>query len=478
MNLFDWITLLLSVALSLTTAGHALFFKRNPPSALGWVAVCLMFPLVGPVLYFLFGINRVQTRARKLEVRRAPYPIKPGDVPSAEELTYKPTDLDMPRGLTGLARLSDKVSRLPMIGGNRIRLLRNGESAYPVMLETIESATERLYLSTYIFDTDDTGKRFIDALARAVKRGVDVCVIVDGVGEFYSAPRASRLMKKAGIPHARYLPPRILPPMVHMNLRNHRKMLIADGDTGYTGGMNIGDRHLVEKPPYKIRVADTHFQLIGPVVRQLEQTFIEDWVFCTGQSLSPTQRAPVEIGSAVCRAVADGPNEPTDILSTILIGAIATARKRVQIVTPYFLPSQEMISALQTTVLSGITVQIVLPGFNNLPFIQWASNNMLWEMLYWGVEIYFQPPPFVHSKLFVVDGEYAQIGSANIDARSLRLNFELNVEIYDKDLARSLSANVDASIARSTPLTLEMINNRSKPAKFRDALAWLFSPYL
>ncbi len=478
MNLFDWTILILSVALSLTTAGHALFFKRNPPSALGWVAVCLMFPFVGPVLYFIFGINRVQTRARKLEVRRTPFPIKPGDIPSAEKLTYKPVDLDMPGGLTDLARLSDSVSHLPMIGGNRIRILKNGESAYPVMIDTIEAATERVFLSTYIFDTDDTGRRFIDALARAMNRGVDVCVIVDGVGELYSAPRASRLMKKAGIPYARYLPPRILPPMLHMNLRNHRKMLIADGDIGYTGGMNIGDRHMVEKPPQKNRVADTHFQLIGPVARQLEQTFIEDWAFCTGQSLTPTQRAPIETGKAVCRAIVDGPNESTDILSIILIGAIATARKRVQIMTPYFLPSQEMISALQTTALRGIPVQIVLPGLNNLPFIQWASNNMLWEMLYWGVEVCFQPPPFVHSKLFVIDGLYAQIGSANIDARSLRLNFELNVEIYDKEFAGSLSAGIDDTIAQSAPLTLDMINSRSTPVKFRDAVAWLFSPYL
>lgn len=478
MALLNWLILILNIILSLTTAGHALFFKRSPQSALGWVAVCLMFPLGGPIFYFFFGINRVQTRAKKLEEKRTPYLIQPYGAPDVQDLTCKPSDLTAPRAISGIARMSDQVAKLPMIGGNRLLLLRNGEAAYPAMLGIIDAAKYRVYLSTYIFDNDATGRCFMDALCRAARRGVDVRVIVDGVGELYTFPRTSTMLRKAGIQYARYLPPRIFPPMLHINLRNHRKMLVIDGDQGFTGGMNIGDRHLVEKPPRKKRVADTHFHLSGPVLRQIEQAFIEDWSFCTGETLAPTLRPPVEAGAAVCRAIVDGPNESTDILSIILIGAIAAARERVLITTPYFLPSAEMISALQTTSLRGVRVDVVLPSVNNLPYIQWASNNLLWGLLTWGVNVYFQPPPFVHSKLFVIDGNYAQIGSANLDPRSLRLNFEMNVEVYDRDFARVLTAYMDETISRSSQMTLEFINRRSRLIKTRDAVSWLFSPYL
>lgn len=479
MTPFNWIILILNIALSLLSAGHALFFKRTPQSALVWVAVCLAFPFVGPVIYFLFGINRVRTRARKLEGKRPPIRIEPGGGTSIETVKYGPADLDVSRAAADIARISDNVTHLPLVGGNRIDLLHNGEEAYPAMLQAIENASRRVFLCTYIFDTDATGKKFIDALAAAAQRGVEVRVIVDGFGTLYSRPRATTLLENAGVKCTRFLPPRLLPmPMLHINLSTHRKTLVADGDIGFTGGMNIGDRHMVDMPDAKKRVVDTHFRLTGPIVRQLEQSFLEDWFFCTGEALEPTAAPTVSRGKAVCRTIADGPNEPVDKLSTILVGAVATARKRVIIMTPYFLPSVEMISAIQTTVLRGTPVDIVLPSVNNLPYIQWASNNMLWELLYWGANVYFQPPPFVHSKLFVADGQYAQVGSANIDPRSLKLNFELNVEIFDRDVVEGISDYMDEKIARSRRISLEDIDSRPLSAKTRDALMWLFSPYL
>ncbi|MFP4256894.1 MAG: phospholipase D-like domain-containing protein, partial [Desulfobacterales bacterium] len=396
-----------------------------------------------------------------------------------ETVTYSPATLDVFRTAAGIARISDRVTRLPLVGGNRIEQLHNGERAYPAMLETIEEAKDSLFLCTYIFETDKTGRKFIDALAAAKERGVRVRVIVDGFGELYSRPRAGAIFEKAGIPCSRFLPPRMLPfPMLHINLSTHRKTLVADGETGYTGGMNIGGRHMVHPPEKRRPTADTHFRFEGPVARQLEQSFLEDWYFCTGEYINPTESPIVSKGIAVCRTIADGPNEAVDKLSTILVGAVATATRRVMIMTPYFLPSAEMVSAIQTSVLRGTRVDIVLPAVNNLPFIQWACNNILWELLYWGVNVYFQPPPFVHSKLFVADGEYAQIGSANIDPRSLKLNFELNVEIFDMDTVEEISAHIDDRIEHSRQLYFDDIDRRSFPAKTRDALMWLFSPYM
>ncbi|MFW5875023.1 MAG: phospholipase D-like domain-containing protein [bacterium] len=478
MEFIHWTIVVLNIALSLLAAGHALFFKRTPQSALGWVAVCLAFPFIGPLIYFIFGINRIHQRARKLETKRPPDRIEIGGGRSIETVTYSPSSLEVRRTASDIARISDKVTRLPMVGGNRIKQLQNGEKAYPAMLETINNAEERVFLCSYIFDTDGTGKKFINALAEARQRGVEVRVIVDGFGELYSRPRATTLLKDAGVPCTRFLPPRLLPfPMLHINLSTHRKTLVADGETGFTGGMNIGDRHLVELPENRRTVTDTHFSFEGPLVRQLEQSFLEDWQSCTGESIEPTSSPIMSRGTAVCRTITDGPNEPVDKLATILVGAVATARSRVMIMTPYFLPSAEMISAIQTSVLRGTRVDIVLPSVNNLPYIQWACNNMLWELLYWGANVYFQPPPFVHSKLFVADGEYAQIGSANIDPRSLKLNFELNVEIFDRETVDRIASHIDERIEHSRQIYLEDINNRSFPAKARDAFMWLFSPY-
>jgi cardiolipin synthase len=183
-------------------------------------------------------------------------------------------------------------------------------------------------------------------------------------------------------------------------------------------------------------------------------------------------------GGAICRTIVDGPNEEPEKLTFVIAGAIASAKKSVLIMTPYFLPSREIIGALQTSALRGVEVRVVLPFKNNLPFMRWAASNFLWKLMQWGVKIYFQPAPFAHSKLMVIDDYYSQIGSANIDPRSLRLNFELNVEIFDKKTAAELDGHIRRCAARSMELTLRDLDSRNLAKKLRDAVAWLFSPYM
>jgi len=479
MEFLNWASISFSIFLSLTTSGHALLNQRTPSAALGWVAVCLMFPFLGPILYFLFGINRVKTRARKLGDKRQSSPAFLGGYENAATIASVPSHgLELPRSYVQVARISDTVCEFPLVAGNRIDPFHNGEAAYPAMLQSIDSATKTLYLTSYIFDTTKTGKLFIDALGRAVRRGVDTRVIIDGVGELYSLTRAGKKLEKQGVKVTRFLPPRLFLPPIHINLRNHRKIIVADGQTAYTGGMNIGDRHLAENLKNPFRAIDMHFRLRGPIVMQLEKTFLEDWAFCTGEQTDPTPSLPVKAGTAVCRSIPDGPDDDMNNLSTILIGAISSARERILIMTPYFLPSLEMISALQTAALRGIDVNIVLPSKNNLPYIKWASTNLLPDLLYRGVKIFYQPPPFVHTKLFVMDEQYSQIGTANLDPRSLRLNFELTVEIYDRHFAKLLSTHILEKIDQSKRVTLESINNRHFLIKLRDALMWLFASYL
>lgn len=477
----DWFVIFLLELLSWGTAAHALLTKRDPRSALGWIAVCIMFTPIGPLLYFLFGINRVRTQGRRLGgslstllhlgfegvKHRTGHHIEPSAVPE----TYRP-----------IAGLSDRVTFLPLLAGNAIEPLENGEEAFPAMLEAIERAGQSIYLSTYIMETNRTGRRFIDALAEAVRRGVDVRVILDGVGEYYSLPRAGKLLERADIRTRRFLPPRLLPPSLYINLRNHRKILVVDGHIGFTGGMNIGDRHLAAELSNPGRVEDIHFRICGPVVAQMEQVFIADWGFCDGAAPPPRPLAHEggrdKLGSALCRTVVDGPNEDIDKLAMILVGAAAVARERIFIMTPYFLPSRDLIGALQAAALRGVDVRILLPSKNNLPYVKWASDNMLWALLQEGVRIFYQPAPFVHSKLFLMDDYYAIVGSANIDPRSLRLNFEMVLEVYDCGLNSKLAGRFDRSLSRSREIALAEIDGRPLPVKVRDSVCWLFTPYL
>jgi cardiolipin synthase len=477
MNLLNWLALGLGILFTCFAAVHALLFKRNPSSALGWIAVCIMFPPIGALLYFIFGINRVRTRARKLE-NKSPFKIEFSYERSEDEVSYLGSDVDMPHELSEIVTVSDKVSRRPILGGNRIQMLCNGEEAYPSMLDVIETAKKSVFLSTYIFETDRTGMRFIEALTQAARRNLDVRVIIDGIGELYAFPRAGTLLKKRKVNIRRFLPPRLFPPAIHINLRNHRKILFVDGRAAFIGGMNIGDRHLAQNLDNPSRVIDVHFCIEGPVVTQLQEIFLEDWAFCTGEKTIMIPDACFEAGDAMCRTIVDGPNEDLDKLGTILVGAISSARHRVSIVTPYLLPSREIISALQSAALRGVNVEVILPARNNLPFVHWATRNMLWELLQRGVRVFYQPPPFVHSKLFIVDEHYAQIGSANLDPRSLRLNFELVLEIYDKDTARNLADHIKRCREKSKEISLEEMDIRPILIRIRDAVAWLFSPYL
>jgi cardiolipin synthase len=477
MNVLHWVAIIIGLILSCLAAVHALLYKRNPSSALGWVAVCLLFPPTGALLYYLFGINRVRTRAKILE-KKSPFKIESSGEGTEDRKDYTKSSAFVPIELKEIYRVSEAVTRRPIVGKNRIDTLHNGEEAYPAMIEVIANAKNSIYLATYIFETNRTGMRFVDALSQAAARGVDVRVLLDGVGELYAFPRAGTLLKKRKVKIGRFLPPRLFPPSVHINLRNHRKILVADGRAAFIGGMNIGDRHLGQNLDNPSRVIDTHFRIEGPVVQQLQEVFIEDWAFCTGEQIAVASEAGVETGHAICRTIAEGPNEDIDKLSIILAGAVSSAKHRVSIMTPYFLPPREIISALQVAALRQVEVEVILPAKNNLPFVHWATRKMLWELLHKGVRVYYQPPPFVHSKLFIVDDHYAQIGSANFDPRSLRLNFELVLEVYDKDTAGALAAHVERCRDRSREISLEEMDKRSMVLRMRDATAWLFSSYL
>jgi len=448
---------------AIAASAHALLYKRRPQSAFGWIALCFSLPLAGALLYYFFGINRVKTRARKLLTHH------PAEVCPTEHIGAPPP------GLEPLGRLGHAVTDLPLTTGNDVRVLHNGEQAFPAMLAAIRGATQRVFLSTYIFDTGPVGREFIAALADAAGRGVDVRVLLDGIGELYSLPRAGTLLRRAGVRVARFLPPRVWPPLFSVNLRNHRKILAVDGKLAFTGGANIRESYVATDGH---KIVDLHTRIAGPVAAQVETVFLRDWLFVTGEAAVPDSVDGGLPGRAECRAIADGPERSLARLTELLVGAIAAARRRVAIMTPYFLPPRELIAPLQAAALEGVDVAVILPAHNNLSYVHRATRHMLWELLERRVRVYYQPGPFAHSKLFYVDDDYAQIGSANLDPRSLRLNFEMNVEVYDRGFVSELSAHFEAVRARSKPVTVREVDGRALRTKLLDGAAWLFSPYL
>lgn len=459
------------------SAGHALLNKRDPRAALGWVVFCLVFPGVGAAFYWLLGVNRIRTLARDWQARGMGMHGRPVDraLGSADLVSARPDGVE---NYATLLNLVDAVTRRPLLPGNRVVPLHNGEEAYPVMLAAIDGAQSSICLSTYIFDSDKSGQRFVEALRSAAARGVAVRVLVDALGERYSFPPARRLLRRSAVRIARFLPPSFTERGIHLNLRNHRKLLIVDGNIGFTGGMNIGDRHLAHTSnPH--RVVDIHFRIEGPVVGQMLQAFYEDWQFTTGEAVDQIV-CPLAANEsmAFCRGISDGPNEDFDQLNWLLVGALNSARSRVRIMTPYFIPDRPLITVINAAVLRGVEVEIMLPEKNNLPFVAWASRAYLWELLQYGTHIYYQPPPFAHSKFLLVDDIYALIGSANLDPRSLRLNFEFCLEVYDGGLNAALSRHFEALRVKSQKVSLEDMDSRPLAHKLRDSFVKLFSPYL
>lgn len=447
---------------------HILLYKRDSRAAMGWIMACLFIPYGGPVAYFFFGINRVRTRARGM--RRRLFNIE------YETVTFKsPAPVDYGEGL---AAIGYRVTGTPLTAGNSVETYYNGEEAYPAMIAAIDEARHRILLTTYILKTDRIGSAFGDALAAAVERNVDVRVLVDGIGELYAWPRPSRRLRRRGISVARFLPPKLLPPSMYINLRNHRKLLVVDEAIAFAGGMNISDDH-TSFADHPRKISDIHFRFCGPVTANLAKIFFDDWEFATRDSRHENQPpVPASHGTTRCRVIPDGPDDALDALSLTIQSVIAAASRSVDIMTPYFLPSRELIASLQSATLRGVKVRVILPGKNNLFYVHWANRNILAELLKWHIEAFYQPAPFCHSKLLCVDQEYCMVGSANLDPRSLRLNFELGIEIFSAPLNSELRSHFETTLASSTRITPGELADRSVPVRLRDSFVSLFAPYL
>ncbi len=450
---------------------HVLLHKRDVAASIGWIGLSWLSPVAGGGLYFVFGVNRVERRARKLR-RDRNRDGRDAELPGGEIAEhFKPMERAA-RRLTGRTALA----------GNAFAVLVNGDEGYPAMLAAIGEARRSVALSSYIMRADAAGQPFIAALVAAHRRGVQVRVLLDGIGSGYFVSPVYRALRRHGVPAARFMHSSWPWRMPFLNLRSHKKILVVDGCVGFTGGMNISRDNLVARHP-RSPIRDVHFRIEGPVVGQLAEAFARDWSFTTDEDLDGDEWFPdvaqtglERSGPAVARVVTSGPDQDIEKVEFVMLEAIACAHRSIRLMTPYFLPSDRLVTALAMASIRGIAVDVVVPRITDHRLIDWALFPHVAPLLKDGVRIWRNPPPFEHTKLLVVDDEWCMVGSANWDVRSLRLNFELNVEVYDRALAGEL-ARIIGSRMRSR-LSGRDLAARPLPLRLRDAATRLLVPYL
>jgi len=506
---FLTLLLLLHLLVALPVCVHILLTKTEH-AAPAWLALVLISPFLGAGLYWILGINRVERRARRYRGRKLRHVPQHKDaaLPFADMPTHHQRQL---------FAYESAVHDAPFLGGNSVKPLIGADQAFPEMLKAIDDAKHSIALSVYIFDTDEVGCKFIAALKDAHARGVKVVVLVDEIGMGSKKHAADADLAKDGIATARFIPQKLkFLPVV--NLRNHRKIMIIDGEVGFIGGMNIclnyGETTQQQdggvagsggasagsgssgssgssgrlwrqrgrpRGRYRGAVRDMHFRMTGPALEQMNAIFEEDWKFATGESVVlPT---PVVDQAAVTtpqyvRIVPDGPDNPFQRTMWIMLGALALSQKSVHILTPYFLPNDVLSHALAICALRGVDVRVVVPGSTDIKLVDWAMRAKFQGLVEHGVKIYTGGKPFDHTKLMVVDDAWVLAGSSNWDQRSLRLNFEANFECYDAGLATTLEAHFQAMQQQAELVSLTALQAQPFHIRLRNNIARLFTPYL
>jgi cardiolipin synthase len=466
-----WLVLL-NVPVTAVTLLIVMHLKREPMSAIAWSLTVLLMPLFGAFLFFVFGYQTVHHRrlARRRERGRAykRFTQPRGDSPAA-----------VPERWEVLARLGARDDGFPVAGGNAVAFYYEGTSAFDAMLGAIARAKRHVHAQFFIVHGDDLGRRFLDALAAAARRGVEVRFLIDSVGSYNLPSRLLRPVTQAGGRVASFLP--LLNPL-RVNLRNHRKVLVLDGRTGFTGGLNVGDEYLGRNPNFGYW-RDTHFRLDGPAVVGLQHTFLEDWYFTTGEAVKgglyfPSHDPATAAGGVAAQVVASGPDSEYKAIRETYVAAILRARQRVWIASPYFVPDAGLRDAMVLAARSGVDVRFLglFRPDKWLPFL--AARYHWMDVLAAGVKVYQYTRGMMHSKVVLVDDDWASVGSANTDNRSLHLNFELNCQFFDAGVVGELERAYLADLEWSVRIDPEVYANRPLAGRLAENACRLFSPVL
>ncbi len=476
-DIAGWV-LLAGVAITFVTLLWVLHLKREPMSAIAWSLTVLLMPFMGAFLFYLFGYQIIHRPLRLHDKQRQRNRAR-------SERTRKRRAKDPPVAEVGdnwrvLARLADHAEGFAVTSGNHITFYHSGAPAYDAMIEAIRHAEHQVHMEFFIVQPDESGTRFITELTAAVQRGVKVRFIYDSVGSYALTSRSLTRLREVGGQAVAFLP--LLNPLyrLRVNLRNHRKILIVDGRIGFTGGLNIGDEYLGKHPNFG-NWRDTHLQLRGPAVESLQRVFLEDWCFAAEEDITGAENFPPcekPVGDSLVQVVHSGPDSEYKSIRETYFAGILRARKRVWIASPYFVPDPGLKDALVLAGRSGIDVRF-LGLFRPDKWIPFLAARYYWsELLDSGVKVYQYANGMMHAKYMLVDGEWASIGTANMDNRSLFLNFEVNCLIYDARAVAELEAQYSKDLELSVQLDPAVYAARPYSARLAENAARLMSPVL
>ncbi|WP_345890375.1 cardiolipin synthase [Rufibacter aurantiacus] len=451
---------------------------------LAYLLFTIFVPFVGIIIYFSFGINYKKRRIyskklvedeiflQKLEHRVETY--------SAETLAASNEKVQGYRELVKLL-LNDGLS--PLTGGNRVKLLLNGEEKFPEVLQAIREARHHIHLEYYIIEDDVIGNQIKDLLIQKAQEGVQVRFIYDDYGSRSIRKKYVAELRAAGVEAFPFHRVRFLLLANRLNYRNHRKIILVDAKIAFVGGINVADRY-INHPEESKRLywRDTHLRIDGPGIYYLQYLFFCDWNFASGQMLPPHRRyfltPPLPDGHAPVQIAASGPDSPMPTILFSLLQAIYLAQEEVLITTPYFIPGEGILQALTVAALGGVKVKLLVPGISDSALVNAAAWSYYDDMLHAGVEIYLYQKGFIHSKTTVIDGTVSMVGTANMDNRSFELNFEVNAVVYDTDLSQQLRGIFYRDLEHATKIDLEAWRQRPRLKQLFEKLARLLSPLL
>ena len=459
----------INFVLTTTSIIYLLKHPRDPQSMISWTLVFVFLPVLGPILFFMIGEEKLRRlRLRRRFRRKKSDPPPPPIIPST-----------VPTFLSGFITMATRVCLRRATDGNDVTIYHNGKESFLSLIDAVSNAKRHVHLEYYIFQADDTGDKLGNLLINKVKQGIECRLLVDFIG-CWGRKRWIFLekLRKAGVEIGYFLPVVPWKGRVRMNFRNHRKIAVIDGSIGFTGSQNIGDEYVGLSKEFSIW-HDTHLKITGPAVADLQEIFIDDWLYATRRFLRKSQYYPqlTAQGDQLVHILPSGPDTNTKILHHLLFAVISAARHSVHIATPYFVPDHTMLLALETAAYRGIEVIILMPAELDMPLTLWAGRSYYRDLLLSGVDIYEYQAGMMHSKVVIVDDAWGMVGSANMDVRSFRLNFETSVFLYNQRLAKQLEDNFQSMLKESKQVDLRDTFH-SFGISLRQGFARLISPIL
>ncbi|WP_067728393.1 cardiolipin synthase [Oceanobacillus damuensis] len=453
--------------------------RKDPTSSWAWLMVLLFIPIAGFLLYLIFGkpISKGRIFLWDNKSRLGVKTAVQAQLRAIEEggLAFRHEGLNRYKDLIYLHLRNDDAI---FTQNNNVEILTDGEEKFNALILDMQKATDHIHMQYYIMRSDELGQRIAEVLIKKANEGVDVRLLYDAMGSRSLKRSYINRLKNAGVMVEAFFPSKFIFNF-KINYRNHRKLTIIDGKTGYVGGFNVGDEYLGKNRKFGYW-RDTHLRVMGDAVQNMQTRFILDWNQASQNVIHYDDRYynTSDSGDVGVQIVSSGPDSEWEQIKNGYIKMIMSAKKYIYIQTPYFIPDESLRDALRIAVLSGVEVKIMIPNKPDHPFVYWATLSSAGDLLNAGAEIFIYQNGFLHAKSIVVDGEIASVGTANIDVRSFRLNFEVNAFLYDADLAGKMVEDFSKDITLSTQMTKKLYEKRTLGVRFKESISRLISPVL